>query len=776
MRFLLVGAILFATLNTYSQECELAVTGHVEDSDTREKLAGATVTITGVNRQVVTDDQGDFIFPGLCNGTYTLFISHIGCDPVTRTIIINRNRHLDILLPHRKSILEAVTIEAPRSIVNTGIRRELSGKELEATRGLGLAESLTRITGVNLLQTGSTISKPIFHGLHSSRLLTINNGVRQEGQQWGNEHAPEVDPFLADKLVIVKGVDELRYGSDAIGGVILVEPRPLRYVKGLAGEFNTVYFSNNRQFVNSAMLEHQLKNLPALSYRLQGTIKRAANVNTPGYRLNNTASREENFSINVGWKKPNYTLETFYSLFQTRLGIFSGSHIGNITDLANAIANPRPAQEFTGESTYEISRPNQDVTHHLAKVRSGISSGKHKFNVQIAAQFNERLEYDLTRNSSNTTPQLNLSIFTLSEDFSWDHPSYKNISGTVGVSIMQQENSYAGRYFIPNYSARSYGAYWIEKYSKHKWQLQAGIRFDNKQIDTRRLLFNGQEMNYDFNFSTVATSFNAIYNAAPGLQLNTSFSLSSRAPQVNELLSNGIHHGTATYERGNLNLKPERSINLSGGINYQSSDERFYIDGIVYQNTIDRFIYQQPKPGEPVLTIAGAFPLIQTEQTDAVLKGADLSIGFRPLNSLLVSGKASLLRARNKMANDWLILMPSDRVSGNLTYSIPAVRRISNSSLSLELQHSFEQTRVPSERLGVQDYKVPPPAYTLINASASTTIQIGKIPVTVAAGVRNLFNTSYREYLNSFRYFTDEMGRNINLRIKIPLNLSSSNL
>ena len=343
--------------------------------------------------------------------------------------------------------LGEVVVEAQKGISNTGFKKELSGKELEETKGLSLAEALNKINGVTMLQTGSTISKPVIHGLHSNRILTINNGVRQEGQQWGNEHAPEIDPFIADKLIVIKGVDELRYGSDAIAGVILVEPKALRSIPGYAAEFNTAYFTNNRQYVVSGVWEQQLRKLPSFSYRLQGTFKKGANAATSGYRLNNTGSEEKNFSVTAGWRKEEFNTELFYSHFATKVGIFEGSHIGNLTDLENAIASSKPDDVFLGENTYKIQRPYQDVTHHLLKLKSILRKGDHKFNLLVAGQFNHRKEYDIVRNSNKTGPQLDLSIYTLSEDLSWEHPKKNNFTGIAGLSMMQQDNSYGGRRF-----------------------------------------------------------------------------------------------------------------------------------------------------------------------------------------------------------------------------------------------------------------------------------------------------------------------------------------
>jgi len=769
----LIIAILFALFisgTAISQKCSISLTGHVEDADTKDKLAGAVIILKETGMQLVTDEKGDFIFKNLCSGEYNLLISHISCDSVIQKISISKNYHIDIFMPHARRTLGDVIVEAKAGIANTGFKKELSGKDLEETKGLSLAEALSKINGVTMLQTGSTISKPVIHGLHSSRILTINNGVRQEGQQWGNEHAPEIDPFIADKLIVIKGVDELKYGSDAIAGVILVEPKPLRNIPGYSAEFNTAYFTNNRQYVVSAVWEQQLKKLPAFRYRIQGTFKKGANAATPGYRLNNTGSEEKNFSITAGWKKEKFNTELFYSQFATKVAIFNGSHIGNLTDLQNAIASSKPDDVFLGEMTYKIRRPFQEVTHHLVKSKSTLYKGEHKFNVLVAGQFNHRKEFDVVRSSSNTRPQLDLSIYTLSEDISWEHPKRNNFNGVAGISMMQQDNRYGGRYFIPNYFAWSFGGYFIEKWSKHKWELQAGIRYDNKAIHTTRLKFNSDTINYDFNFSTLASSFNTIYKASDKWRLNFNISLASRAPYVNELLSDGIHHGTATYEKGDITLKPEKSVNISAGINFQNAPKTFHFDLLLYSNSIRDFIYQQPKPDNPVLTIAGAFPLIEFQQTDALLSGFDASASVKPTSKLEWESKLSVLYARNTSIKDWLILMPSNRLSNEITYSFKDARKFSDNYVSVEFLNVMRQNNIPDERNGKQDYKAPPAAYHLLNFNAASAISFGKTKISIGIGIRNVLNTAYRDYLNTMRYFTDEMGRNISIRVKVPFN------
>jgi iron complex outermembrane receptor protein len=180
---------------------------------------------------------------------------------------------------------------------------ELKGKELAATRGLSLGESLQRITGVTVLQTGNNIYKPVIQGLHSSRVLILNNGIRQEGQQWGSEHAPEIDPYVANRLTVIKGAASVRYGGDAIGGVVLVEPRLLQYKKAVQGEVNLAAFSNNRQGVLSALFEGGFDQKEETSWRIQGTIKRGGNAKTADYWLKNSGVEEMNMSAAAGWRK-----------------------------------------------------------------------------------------------------------------------------------------------------------------------------------------------------------------------------------------------------------------------------------------------------------------------------------------------------------------------------------------------------------------------------------------------------------------------------------------
>ena len=770
-KFIVILTLSFLSISIHAQRCSWQINGHVHSDQSHEVLSNASVLLSETNQLIKTDDNGDFTIKDLCEGNYTIIVHYINYDSVVRKISLNKNIHIDVDLSISKNILQEVIVSGQNKNINTGLKRELSEMKLFQTRGSSLAEALSKMNGVTILQTGSTISKPVIHGLHSNRIVTVNNGVRQEGQQWGNEHAPEIDPFIADKLTIIKGVDELKYGSDAIGGVVLVEPKALRNTPGINAEFNSIYFSNNRQYVFSGILEQQLKRLPGFTYRIQGTFKKAGNVTTPNYTLNNTAQEEKNFSASLGWRKEHFYSELFYSFFDTQLGIFSGSHIGNLSDLLKAIDAPMPDPVFTGQQSYSIARPSQDVIHQLLKSKTGFDINNHKFTISLAGQYNRRKEYDVVRSSTNKSPQIDLAVSTFTEELNWEHPRYKNFSGIAGLTAMQQDNSYSGRYLIPNYFLHSFGAFYIEKWNHDKWDVQTGMRFDAKSINTTRLQFGGSVIDkYAFHFNTYAASVNAGYKLLPEWKVNANLSLSSRSPHVNELLTNGLHHGTATYEVGDINLVPEVSKNISLNTAYNNKKKNLSFELSIYQNRIDNFIYQQPKPDEPVLTIRGAFSKVVYTATDASLSGIDFSAFWKFYSGLSYRNKYSMIRARNIRTNDWLIWMPSDRIENEIAWNFKDAKRLTNTSLSITSQHVLFQIRTPDNSLAKQDYKAPPPGYDLLHADFVTTFNISKMPVTLNLSCRNILNSSYREYLNSFRYFTDEMGRNIIIRLKININ------
>ena len=790
MRFL--SAISFFLLfSAFAHgQCILTVRGTVNDADTRSPLAGATVTIVELKKTILTDVRGNYSITGICPGDYTLRITHADCQALDFHFHLKEDLNKTFQLSHAENLLKEVVVVGAATVRPEGMTGELKGKELAATRGLSLGESLQRITGVTVLQTGNNIYKPVIQGLHSSRVLILNNGIRQEGQQWGSEHAPEIDPYVANRLTVIKGAASVRYGGDAIGGVVLVEPRLLQYKKAVQGEVNLAAFSNNRQGVLSALFEGGFDKKEETSWRIQGTIKRGGNAKTADYWLKNSGVEEMNMSAAAGWRKNNKNVELFYSIFNSRIGIFSGAHIGNLTDLEYLIRTAVPPDYIRNEEfSYVIDRPSQAVQHHLFKIKAFTEElGKSRISLTLSSQLNIRKEFDITRSASDL-PQLQLNLQTHMADLVWEHFAGKKIKGSMGFNAMYQDNFINYRYFVPNYQSVDLGLWLAERYQHEKWQVELGLRFDNRN---RFNIKDNDKQPFDLlmgnmlvagepygkrNFSGVSGTGVVAYKFNENLR--TSFTASSawRAPQVNELFSNGLHHGAARIERGDAKLNTERAYSILGTVIF--SNEKWEAEFGVYNKEIFDFIYL--KPAYPaLLTIRGAFPAFDYAQTHASLSGMDIRLAYRFTNHFQTHVKASVLRAYDKTAKTWLIQMPSDRYEADLEYSFIDGKLLKQSSVKLGIQHVTRQIHVPptgnikvTDALGnakmQSDYMLPPDAYTLFNLEAATGIDLPKRRVDLVFSVTNLFDIAYRDYMNAFRYFALDRGRNISLKIKLPI-------
>lgn len=775
--------------NQITAQCILNIRGIVKDADTRMVLEKATATIVELKQSVITDQQGKYVISGLCPGDYTLRISHAGCQTTDYHFHIKDDMEKNIDLPHAENVLQEVVVVGTASIRAEGITGELKGKELAATRGLTLGESLSRIAGVTVLQTGNNIFKPVIQGLHSSRVLILNNGIRQEGQQWGSEHAPEIDPYVANRLTVIKGAASVRYGGDAIGGVVLVEPRLLQYYKEINGELNLAAFSNNRQGVVSAMVESSFDKEDKTAWRLQGTIKRGGNARTPAYWLKNSGVEEFNMSAAAGWRSNNKGAEVFYSIFNSRIGIFSGAHIGNLTDLENLIRLQEPPDYIKDAGfSYNIDRPYQDVQHHLLKVKAYSENlGESRLSLTLSSQLNIRKEFDITRSESNL-PQLQLNLLTNMADLVWEHYGNTKLKGSMGLNAMLQQNSINYRYFIPNYTGVDLGLWVAEKYKFKHWQIEAGLRYDlrsrfaikdNDKPPNDVLMGNALvpgDPYGDRNFSGLSGTGVIAYLFNENLRVSVTAATAWRAPQVNEMFSNGLHHGAARIERGDPRIKPERAYSLLGNLLFNNN--KWEIDIGFYNKRINDFIYLKPTY-PPLLTIRGAFPAFDYAQTDAVLSGVDVNLGYRFTNHLRSHIKAAILRAYDRGQNTWLIQMPSDRYEADLDYVFVDGRKLKQPAIKIAYQYVTAQKRVPptgnikvvnqaGQASMESDYMAPPPAYGLVNFEASAGIEMNKRKVNIVFGVANLFNLSYRDYMNAFRYFALDRGRNISIKIKMP--------
>lgn len=776
-KFLFIFILSCTTVFIYAQSdtCTCILKGRVLDEHDKSPLGFASVFIPAINKGVVSDNFGNFELKNICCGNYIVRVSHAKCAIIEKIVTINGVTIQNFYPEHHIELLNMVEVSAERQKDQTTQNTSTVPLEkLNQTKGMALGDVLKSVPGIATLNTGNSISKPIIHGMHSNRILILNNGIRQEGQQWGTEHAPEIDPFIANDISVVKGANSVRYGSDAIAGVVLIDTKPLRDSAGIGGELNLVGMTNGRGVTASAYLDGNCKKLSPFSWRIQGTLKQNGTVSSPNYFLINTGLKEYNFSYALGWTKKNYGIEVFYSQFNTTLGIFGASHIGNLTDLAYAFKSPVPLE--TGSFTYKIERPYQHIEHELFKVKSHISTGdRGKLSIIYARQYNLRFEYDKHSPLNDSLaalnkPDLQFEITSHTADIIWEHYMFKKFKGSLGFNGITQGNTYEGRALIPNFRNYSGGLFWIERWKKKKIELEGGLRYDYKWLRIYKYEYIGsgeyQLVSPIRTFENVSANLGAIYKKDSTLNISLNLGSAWRAPSISELYSNGLHHGAAAIEYGNSDLKTEFAYTGILTTRYAPS-KKLFVEVSPYINYSDNFIYRSPTE-KPILTIRGAFPGFNYVQSNVILKGCDIYLNYQFASRFEVIGKASLLRAWNKSENYWLIMMPSDRYEGELTYRFKQNKRILESYISISGSYVNKQWRVQPN----VDFAPPPPAYFLMNLNASCSIRMKAQKVEFGINVLNLLNEEYRDYLDRFRYFTDAAGRNILFRIKVPININ----
>lgn len=349
-----------------TDSCNYHVEGYVFDINTREALSFANVQVKGSTKGSITDDHGYFMISGICSREFDLIVSHIGY----KRVIHHHDSYHDIpsiFLAPENYQLESVVIEGvsqPGELFS-GTTNSLTQRDFEQNQNFNLADLASRITGVNTLKTGQNVVKPIIHGLHSNRVLIVNNGIRHEFQNWGAEHAPEIDPSLADNIHVLKGASTVRYGPDALGGVILINPNPLELLTPLKGEVGLTGGSNGRSVDSHLQLRkgfHKLALEAQAAYTVQG------DLNTPDYNLSNTGKQERSAALAGRYHWRNFDFFTYISHFHQELGILRGSVTGSLLDLSDAIQRTTP--QLTSNFTYEINNPRQVVNHNLFKIRS----------------------------------------------------------------------------------------------------------------------------------------------------------------------------------------------------------------------------------------------------------------------------------------------------------------------------------------------------------------------------------------------------------------------
>jgi iron complex outermembrane receptor protein len=767
--------------------------GIITDKQTSKPLIGASIYLHEVKMGGVTDANGKFLITDIPTGKYLLEISFQGYSTVIETIDINGNLSSSFALIETFAQHEEVVVTGVASATRTKLSPQpisiVKKTDLLQSSAGNIIDALSKLVpGVATLSTGPAISKPIIRGMGYNRVLTVHDGVRQEGQQWGDEHGIEVDEYSIQKVEVLKGPASLFYGSDAMAGVVhLITNTPIE--KGtIRGNILGSYNSNNGLYGTNANLAGHLKN--GFNWNAYGTYKSAGDYsNTYDGKVFNSRFNERNFGGYLGLNKSWGYSHLLISNFNQKVGMVEGIRDG-LT--GRFIVFPETSQEHIASQSELTSRnlytPYQGINHFKIASDNNIVVGTGRLNLNIGYQQNQRKEFG---NPDNVNlPSLHFNLQTITYNTQFHFAENKGWKTAVGVSGMHQQNSnLAKELLIPEYKQFDLGGFiYSKKTFTNQITLSGGVRYDMRKVIGKDFL-EGTFLKFkafDKKFSDFSASIGLSYSPNDALTWKFNMARGYRAPSVSELASNGAHEGTNRYEYGSLDLKTETSLQTDAGVEYNGTHLSFALTA--FYNTIQHYIFYSKLSsvlgGDSLLNLGGNnINAFKFRQANAALYGleARLDLHPHPLDWLHFENSFAFVAGQFAQSFDGsnkLPFIPAPRFLSVLRANATKMGKgLRNAYVKLELDHTSAQNRVFTG----YHTETPTAGYSLFNLGVGTEfVAKGRTLFSLNLGLNNLSNISYQNHLNRLKY-TDtntltgrigvfNMGRNLSLKLNIPLN------
>jgi len=803
---LITGICSLISLFTYSQNLtheEPAVpthmaaggtlSGKITDSKTGEVLPGASIYLHDLKKGTISDDRGAYHIANLNAGKYMIEITYRGYSSIIETVTVNGDTHKDFAL--KESVVENEEVTVTGVSAATRLRQSpqavevIKKEQLFNVTATNAIDALTKtVPGVSSVSTGPAISKPFIRGLGYNRVVTINDGMRQEGQQWGDEHGIEIDDYSIQRIEVLKGPASLMYGSDALAGVINIitqRPAPDGHINA---NFLSEYQTNNalRGFYGSA---GGTKN--GFSWNAYGSYKGAQDYKNKydGYVFN-SKFYNKNFGGMLGYSGNWGYTHLLVSNFDQHIGMIegtrdsaSGAFIKDLPGGAEAIATNSDFKKITPDI------PFQHIRHFKVASDNNFAIGKSNIDLTVGFQENQRQEFGNADDVS--TPDAWFDLKTVNYSVRWHLPSEGNWKTTIGAGGMSQTNTNkADEVIIPNYSLFDIGGFVFTQYTKNKLSVNGGIRFDTRHVNGKPMDVNNQLKftGFSTDFSNISGSAGLSYAASKMLTLKFNLARGYRAPNLAELASNGAHEGTNRYEVGNNSLKSETSLNVDGGVELNS--EHVSLETSVFYNHISNFIFyekMQNQSGQDSVIIDPAggpdLSVYRFDQRDANLSGVEVSLDIHPhpLDWLHFKNAFSYTRAQFTDEVDGtknIPFIPAARLFTDLGVKfLPKGKSMRNLHVSLESDYTFKQ----DHPFTGYNTETTTGDYWLINASVGTDFVChGKTIFSLLFTGNNLGDVAYQNHLSRLKY-TDvnnitgrmgvfNMGRNFGVKVNVPLD------
>lgn len=760
-------AILFLfQLSFAQQKVRTQLTGKVTDANSGEPLQGASIVIADSRIGTTTNAEGIYTINNIAAGHTILEVSYAGYQTIVDHVDITTSSQVNFQLKRSVREYEGVTVTGVAGA--TSIRKapipitRINKGELLVSPSTNIIDALSRQPGVSQLSTGPAISKPVIRGLGYNRLVTINDGVRQEGQQWGDEHGIEIDENSVSRVEILKGPASLIYGSDAIAGVVnIITTSPVPN-NTISGNVLTSYQSNNRQrsiFANIGGNNH------GFNWNAWGDLTKADDYsNKYDGKVFNSGFNSKNAGGYIGYNGSWGFSHLIVSTFNQEIGVIEG--------------------ERNGDGSFEEATPTQHINHTKIVADNIFSAGSGKIKLNIGWQENRRREYESANNTDMADIYFDLKTFNYHASYQFDDKNGWITS--IGLTGMKQVNDNKGvETLIPEYDMFDIGGFLYSQKTINKATVSGGIRYDNRSLKSRELIENNEVKFSGFNkhFSNVSGSLGVSYSPVSNLTLKLNVARGFRAPAVPELASNGAHEGTNRYEFGDPNLKSETT--LQGDADIELSTEHVLFTLSAFYNHIDNFIFysrlNSAAGGDSLVNVDGemiqAFKFSQ-HTTDLPGFEALIDIHPHPLDWLHWENSFSYVRGRftepvGETRN--VPFIPAARWSSEIkTALFPKAKSLKHTMFTVEAVNYFRQND-PFTSYGTETTT---PGYTLLNAGFSTEVHSSKRKLfSIYVLGNNLSDRAYQNHLSRLKY-TDEnpvtgrvgvfnMGRNFMVKLNV---------
>jgi iron complex outermembrane receptor protein len=782
----------YNTLAKKNSGSNLSFSGKVTDAKTGLPVEGVSVYFSDIKMGTATDASGYFIIKNISRGKHLVEVSHIGYSSIAENIEILSDVVKDFVLT--ESIIEN------NAVVVTGVTGATQQKkvpfsvsvlrkeDLFRNSSSNIIESLTKIGGVSTLATGPAISKPVIRGLSYNRVLTINDGVRQEGQQWGDEHGIEVDEASVNKIELLKGPASIIYGSDAMAGVVNIITNVPVAENTIKANLSGNYQTNNKLRTLNLNIGG---NKNGFNWNIYSSNKAAADYkNKYDGRVFNSKFTENNIGGYAGYNGKWGFTHVLVSNFNLNAGMVEGERdaAGFFTrDLPGGITERVNADDFNSTKPFI---PYQHIRHFKIATDNHIKLGKNQLTFNLGYQQNKREEFGNPDDLAERALFFDLKTITYTAQYRMQE--MKGWKTSLGINGMQQKNTNKGvEQLVPDYSLFDFGVYAFAQKTIQKLTLSGGVRFDNRNIDASNLLDGSTIKGYAFkkSFSNFSGSIGLAVQATEKINLKFNIARGFRAPSIPELASNGAHEGTTRYEYGNPGLKSETSLQFDGGFDYNA--EHISVGLSAFYNSFNNFIFYRKLEaaggGDSLVNVNGdMLTAFKFDQRKAALTGLEATIDIHPhpLDWLHILNTFSVVSGRLKTVvegNKYLPFIPASKLVTEFKGSFNKLaRHVRNFYVKFEIDNTFRKKNV----FTVYNTETQTPGYTLLNAGIGADIVNRKNQTLFSLGISalNMGDVAYQNHLSRLKYAEENlatrrrgvfnMGRNFSIKLNIPLSLN----